>query len=250
MSKGDPGFLDHLVDRHVALLDVRQRLEVEAEEAAGPRGSAGPGVPTDQGPWMSVSMGLGTRGEEIAAQVGEQLGWRVFDREILEAIARTTHTRERLLSRLDERAIGKLEEFFTRFLMPREPSQSVLLNDMMQVVWALGREGQAILLGRGANWILSGEGGLRVRLTAPLAARVAQVAGADDLSEADAERKVHADDARRAGFIRQAYGRNIGEPLGYDLTLNTHTLGEAVTVQLILAALEMKVHPKPVDGHG
>lgn len=229
MGKGDSGFLDHLIDRHVALLDVRKRVSAETEQS----GQAA----TEQGPWLSISMGIGVGGDTIGRQVGERLDWRVFDREILEAIAKTKPTRERLFARLDERAVGKLEEFFTRFLMPREPSPSVLLNDMMQVIWALGREGSVVLLGRGANWILEGAGGLRVRLIAPLEARVAHVAREEDLSEAEALAKIEKDDARRAGFIRQAYGADITDPLGYDLILNTAALGEAKTVELILGAL-------------
>ena len=75
-------------------------------------------------------------------------------------------TRERLLSRLDERAVGRLDEFFANLLMPRVPSQSAFLNDMMQMIWTLGRDGYAVLLGRGANWILEARYGLRIRLTA------------------------------------------------------------------------------------
>jgi hypothetical protein len=44
---------------------------------------------------------INTGGEVIGRGVAEKPGWHLFDREILEAIARTTRTRERLLSRLD-----------------------------------------------------------------------------------------------------------------------------------------------------
>ena len=239
MGTGDPGFLDHLIDRHIALLDIRRKLGEESR--AGEPTTSSP----EQGPWVTISKELGSGGEEIARQVAERLGWHVFDREILEAIAHNTQTRERLLSRLDERAVGRLDEFFANLLMPRVPSQSAFLNDMMQMIWTLGRDGYAVLLGRGANWILEARYGLRVRLTAPVGVRVDRIACAGSLSQVEAQKRVHEDDARRAGFIRQVYGRDIADPLGYDLTLNTTSLGTATCARFILAALEVKLGVTP-----
>ncbi|MDF1563015.1 MAG: cytidylate kinase-like family protein [Deltaproteobacteria bacterium] len=231
MIRRGPGHLDHLIDRHVALLDVQKR--VQSEKAGERAAQAAP----EEGHWLTVSMGMGVQGEAIGRAVGERLGWRVFDRELLDVIARTEHTRERLLARLDERAVGKLEEFFSRFLMPREPSRSILVNDLMQVIWALGREGSVVLLGRGANFVLAGTGGLRVRLVATLEERVARVAEEEKLSSAEAKAKILADDTRREGFLRQTYGRAINDPRAYDLILNTGTLGVERSVELILTAL-------------
>lgn len=238
MGKDDPGFLDHLIARHMALHEVRRKLGEESRTGEKP-------TPLEQGPWVTVSKELGSEGEEIARQVAERLGWHVFDREILEAIASTTATRERLLSRLDERAVGRLDEFFSNILMPKVPSQAAFLNEMMQVIWMLGRDGHAVLLGRGANWVLDARYGLRVRLTAPVAERIDRVARAGGLSHVDAQKRVHEDDKRRTGFIRQAFGRDIADPLGYDLTLNTAGLGSAACVKLILASLENKLGVKP-----
>lgn len=239
MGREDPGFLDHLIDRHIALLDIRRKLDEESH--AGKKRTSS----LEQGPWLTISKELGSDGEEIGRQVAKHLGWQVFDREILGAIATTTRTRERLLSRLDERAVSRLDEFFANVLMPKVPSQSAFLNEMMQVIWLLGRDGHAVLLGRGANWILEARYGLRVRLTAPVGARVDRFARTGGLSHVDAQKQVREDDTRRAGFIRQVYGRDIADPLGYDLTLNTASLGTAACVKFILAVLEDKLGVKP-----
>jgi hypothetical protein len=183
MGTEDPGFLDHLIDRHIALLDIRRKLDEESR--AGEKTASS----LEQGPWLTISKELGSDGGEIGRQVAKHLGWHVFDREILEAIAGTTDTRERLLSRLDERAVGRLDEFFANVLMPKVPSQSAFLNEMMQVIWLLGRDGQAVLLGRGANWILEARYGLRVRLTAPVGERIDRVARLGGLSHVDAQKR-------------------------------------------------------------
>lgn len=235
MGREDPGFLDHLIDRHIALLEVRRKLHEESHTGETRI------YPLAKGPWITISKELGSDGEGIARRITDRLGWHLFDREILEAIARTTHCRERFLSRLDERAVGKLDEFFANILMPGMPSQEAFLNEMMQVIWLLGRDGQAVLLGRGANWILDARYGLRVRITAPVGKRVDRIAHTCGLSHVEAQKRVREDDMRRAGFIRQVYGRDIADPLGYDLSLNTSGLGIAACESIILAALEDKI---------
>lgn len=105
----------------------------------------------------------------------------------------------------------------------------------------LGRDGHAVLLGRGANWILDPHFGLRVRLTSPVEERVDRVARQGGTSHLDAQKQVHRDDARRAAFIHQVYDRDITDPLGYDLTLNTAALGTDACARVILAALEDKL---------
>jgi len=238
MGTEDPGFLDHLIDRHIALLEVRRKLGEEGR-AGEPSSSS-----LEQGPWLTISKELGSDGENVARKIADRLGWHVFDREILEAIARTTQTRERFLSRLDERAVGRLDEFFANILMPGVPSQEAFLNEMMQVIWLLGRDGHAVLLGRGANWILEARYGLRVRLTAPVGERVDRFARTSGLSHVDAQKRVREDDTRRAGFIKQVYGHDIADPLGYDLSLNTGGLGTNACETIILAALEDKLGVK------
>jgi cytidylate kinase len=239
MGKADSGFLDHLIDRHMALLEVRRKLGEESRPGSREASSL------EQGPWVTVSKEIGSGGEDIAGRVAERLGWHLFDREILEAIARTTHSRERLLSRFDERAVGRIDDFFANLLTPRVPSRSRFLGDMMQVIWLLGRAGHAVLVGRGANWILDPRWGVRVRLTAPVEARIDRVARAGGLSQVEAQKRVREDDAGRAGFVRQVFGRDIADPLGYDLTLNTAVLETAVCCRLILAALEAKLGVRP-----
>jgi len=237
----DPAHLDRLVERQMRAVAIRRQAAHEAARAArGPERSA---PHPAEGPWLTVSKQLGSRGTEIARRVGENLGWHLFDREIVQAIAARTHTREKLLAKLDEHAPGIFEELMAR-LIPQALTPSDFEREMVQVIWALGRHGSAILLGRGANWLLDPRCGLRVRIVASETERARRVAEREEIGAAEALHRVREDEERRAAFVRKVFRRDLDDPLGYDVVLNSDALTTETTAEIILTALRKKLdHP-------
>jgi len=123
--------------------------------------------------------------------------------------------------------------------------QAGFLLEMTRVVWAVGRQGKAIVLGRGANWVLDSRFGLRVRLVAPVEVRVERVAEQEGLVRADAEKRVAAHDGEQQAFIRQAFGRRIDDPMGYDLVVNLGQLDPVGAAEAVLVALQRKLESQP-----
>ena len=99
----------------------------------------------------------------------------------------------------------------------------------------------AVLLGRGANWLLNPRYGLRVRTLAPLDTRVERVARAAGVETAAARDRVLEEDRSLSGCIRSAFGRDIDDPLGYDLVLNLGDLGQDAAGAAVAAALREKL---------
>jgi cytidylate kinase len=99
------------------------------------------------------------------------------------------------------------------------------------------------MLGRGANWLLNSQYGLRVRAIAPVEKRVERLTRTQGISAADAIRRVEEDNAGRAGFMRQVYKQDIDNPLGYDLVLDLGTLDLEPAVELAVTALSSKLTP-------
>ena len=232
----DPSHLDKLIDRQMNSWELRRRLAAEGGEAAHRELAHLP-----EGPWITVSKQLGTDGIEIAHLVGDRLGWQTFDREILETIARQSHSREKLLSKMDERAAGLFDNLFARWIAPEALSPSEYLRELTLVIFELGRQGRAVMVGRGANWLLDPRFGLRIRLVAPSEYRARRIAQVQGLEPAAAERAVRENDAALAAFIRRTYRKDIHDPLGYDLILNVGHMTKSAVVETILAALCVKV---------
>jgi len=231
--------IEQILERQARFWDVRERISSEGGEAAR-RALAH----LAEGPWITVSRLIGASGSEIGRCLAEELHWQVFDREILSAIAETSHTREAVLSRLDERAIGTINDYLAQMVVPGDPGQAGYLEHLVRVVWGLARQGNAIILGRGANYFLDSRFGLRVRLVAPFDTRVDRVAERESLARSDAAQAVRRNDERQQAFIRQVFRRELNDAEGFDLVLNTGSLSTEVAVATILAALRHKLQAK------
>jgi len=228
----DSSSLSGLIDRQVSLWESKKGLQVERRGTLAHR---------SEGPWITISTQLGAGGVELAKGLGARLLWQVFDKEILGEIAKNTNTREKVLSRLDDHAVGAFEEYVTHLFVPGNLGRSAYVLEMMRVVWAIARQGQAIMLGRGANWLLDPRYGLRVRAIAPVEKRIEWLTRTQAMSAADAIRRVEEDNADRARFTRQVYKQDIDNPLGYDLVVNLGTLDLEPAVELVAAALSHKL---------
>jgi cytidylate kinase len=222
-------FIEQIIEQQAKFWEVRRRLAEEGGEAARQALAH-----LSEGPWITVSKQWGSGGVELARRVGEEMGWQVFDREILIAIAENTKMRETVLSRMDERAIGSFNDYIVQMLVPSDPGQLTFLQEMVRVIWGLARQGNAVIVGRGANWFLSPQYGLRVRTIAPLEYRMQQLSGAT-------EKEIRERDAEQVSFIRRVYGRSIDDPEGYDLILNLQSMDFRTAVEVVMAALRKKL---------
>ncbi|HUM03775.1 MAG TPA: cytidylate kinase-like family protein [Thermoanaerobaculia bacterium] len=194
-----------------------------------------------EGPWVSISRQLGSGGSVLAVQVAEKLGWKVCDREILAAIAADTRSDEHLLGRLDEQGVTEFHEYLAPLIVPDDPGQARYLKEMTRVIARLAREGRTVLVGRGANWILTPSCGLRIRSVGARDARAAVLAEAEGIPLERARKNVDQNDLTQRKFIRQAFNRDIDDPAGYDLILNPLDLGLPAAVDAVLAAAKTKL---------
>jgi cytidylate kinase len=184
---------------------------------------------------------MGSGGIELARRLGHELGWQVYDREILRVIAENTHTRESILAQMDEKAVGPLSEYLRRLLDSSIPGQVPILRETVSVIWSLARQGYAVIVGRGANWFLSQKSGVRVRTIAPREFRIAAVGRDTATDRATVERTIDEDDQRRAYYIQQTHGQDIENPEGYDLVLNLGVLDLDDAQEIVLTALRRRI---------
>lgn len=234
-----PTNVESLIDRQMRMWEVRQKLAAEGGEAA--RREL---VHLEQGPWVTVSRQIGSGGVEIAEAAAAALGWQLYDREIVAGIAEHTHLREQVLGRVDGRSSSWLSDYLNHLLTPESISQDTFAREMIEVVWAIAREGRAVLVGRGANWLLDPQYGLRVRVVAPTEVRVATVARHQDVSTEEAGRVVRQRDEQTRSFIRQTFDRDINDPAGYDLVINTAHLSVSSAAGVVQSALRGKLRPE------
>lgn len=190
--------------------------------------------------WVSISRQMGSGGSLLARAIGERLGWSVLDREIVVEIARGMHRPEPVVAAHDERPSGPLDDYLSYLMVPGDPGQNRFLEEMVATIRSIAKTRNAVIVGRGANWFLESKCGLKLRIVAPVEHRVDLLAQRIGISRDEAVRRLHDADAEQRTFIRQAFGREIDDPLGYDLVVNLGSIPLDAATGVVLTALERK----------
>ncbi len=226
-----------LLERQLGLWEVKRRLE----DVGTRRGRCLEGN-VAYGPCLLISRERGSGGGRVARLAGKRLDWRVFDREVVDDIAKLAHVRQELIESVDlETRANWEDDAWKPELLPEDIGFEQYLRCLRQIVLTLGHHGDVVILGRGAQWLLPAECALRVRVTAPFELRVKRVAQSQKVSLADAQRHVEEFDASRTEFVRKCFQSDPNAALNYDLVLNTEKLTEEGAVEIVLLALRDKL---------
>src|SRR5262249_7672885 len=160
--------------------------------------------------------------------------------ELIHAIAEESGASEELLRSLDEHARNNLEDMIQGILMGVAYTESEYFKHLLRVVHTISRHGRAVLVGRGANFILTQSPALRVRAVCRADIRVRRIMEVRGLSQHDAEREVAHVDRERAHFMKRHYKADVADPTGYDVLVNTGTLPIDSAVDVVAAGYRAK----------
>jgi cytidylate kinase len=188
-------------------------------------------------PVVTVSREPGSGGRVVAQNLAARLGFEVFHQEVLHEMAKRAEVSNQLLATLDERGLSVLEDWISSLVDDRHLWPDQYLRHLMNVIGTIGKHGRAVVVGRGANFVLPPEQRFRVRITAPRRLRIENVARDFNLSPDEAKRRVIKTESNRKAFIRKYFNADIADPTNYDLVMNTATLTIDNAVDVIGAAL-------------
>lgn len=206
----------------------RRRAALPYAEVVGP---ASPHIT------IALSRQAGAGGNTVAEAVAGQLGWTVYDHELLERIAQEMHVRVSLLDSVDERHASWLEQQVEAFSHVPYVTESAFFRHLVETILNLGVHGECIIVGRGANFILPARSTLRVRLIADLDDRISFMADEFGLGRQDAARLVRETDRSRMHFVKEHIHQDLADPLHNDLVLNTSRMSVAECADVIVSAV-------------
>jgi cytidylate kinase len=118
-----------------------------------------------------------------------------------------------------------------RHLWPNE-----YLGQLTNVIGAIGAHGHAVILGRGASYILPKAICLRVLVVAPLERRIQNVSEAYKVSEKIARQNVLGKESERIAFIRGYFHEDMLSPVNYDLVFNMEMNEQDTVVEMVKTA--------------
>lgn len=188
-------------------------------------------------PVITLSRQPGSGGKFVARSAAETLGLDLFHQELINAMAENADTSARVIRTLDERGVSMLEDWVSAAISDRHLWPDEVSRMLMQVIGTIGRHGKAVIVGRGANFVLPAENRFRVRIIAPLEKRVDCVAEAHGLPKKEAKQRVLRTESDRRAFVRKYFHSDIGDPANYDMVLNTGSLSVESAAAAICSAV-------------
>ena len=140
------------------------------------RAQTSPGIPVARFQNICISREAGAGASIIARLVGQRLGWKVYDQELIEAIAHRMGQPIDEIQALDELAPSMVQDWLLPLREEYYAPQEAYLDHLAKLIEAIGRAGDSILVGRGAGFMLPRETTLSLRVIAPLKVRAIRLA--------------------------------------------------------------------------
>lgn len=193
---------------------------------------------------ITIEREYGSGGGEIAQLVAQQLGWKLWDHQLTEEIAKLANCPKAVVEIREERNDPLYYRLFKSFLrgsyegslnahkMNVIDSESIL-KITRRVIEQVSKEGNSVLVGRGSQQFLKDrQDTLRVFLYAPREDKVRRLIDRGK-SQIEAEQLVDTVDRERKDFIQKYFGVEWPDRGIYHTMVNT-TIGNRAVADTIL----------------
>ncbi|PKN59954.1 MAG: hypothetical protein CVU53_05585 [Deltaproteobacteria bacterium HGW-Deltaproteobacteria-11] len=185
------------------------------------------------GPVITISREPGCGGAKIAKHLVQQLDMDLFGGQIIQKVAESVEMSEKVVKSLDEKEMTKRDDWLTALFETRHLWPDRYLYHLTKVIGTIGRCGNAVILGRGANYILPQQHTFRVRFIAPVDVKLANVLRT---TPEEAKKYILKTESGRQAFIRQYFHADITDPGHYDMVINMGKLSTNGAVDAVKAA--------------
>jgi cytidylate kinase len=182
-------------------------------------------------PVIALTQGMGSLAQDIAEQLAAELNLTTLQHEVAEHVASKMHVSKSLISRLRAGKAGPIE----RLTSDREGIAVYTAEEVLETA----ARGGVVLRGWGATCLLRPVPHVPcIRILRPFEKRVEWLMKALDTDDKDAaEAEIRRSDHANATRMHDQFGVHWGDPVLFDMVLNTDRLSVDTCVQQIKALL-------------
>jgi len=189
-------------------------------------------------PCITVSREPCSRGRLITRKVSKFLKIEFYDKKLVDMIAKESKKKRELIDALDEKTQNTIGNIINSFLGLESLPEYSYIKSLSRVVCGISASHPAVIVGRGANFILPEKTALRVRVMAPFETRVKYAIKDKKTNEKEVKKKLIKIHRQRKEFISKYFNKNISNANYYDLVLNTKHLTVNQAVEIIIIAFK------------
>ena len=197
---------------------------------------------------LTVNREFGSGGGRIAQTIAEWLGWKLLDRDIIDAIAYAAHVDSKVVRHYDEHVDSWLKRINQQAMRSAALAAGLELGEnsvfdaeemvkiSRKIIEEAYVEGNCVIVGRGSQCILQHKPDVyHVFVYAPYLDRLARLRDRLDKG-VHAEQRIRIVDEERAKYLQQYYGKCWNNPHLYDLMISSRT-DEEWSARAILYAM-------------
>jgi cytidylate kinase len=201
---------------------------------------------------MTVNREFGSGGGYIAQTIAAKMGWKLLDRDIIDAIAYSAHVDSKVVSHYDEHIDSWMKRINQQAMRSAALAAGIELGEhtvfdaeemvkiSRKIIEEAYVEGNCVIVGRGSQCILQHKPDVyHVFIYAPYLDRLERLRPRLDKG-VHAEQRIRIVDEERAKYLQQYYGKTWNTPHLYDLMIASRP-DEEWTARAILYAMNGQV---------
>lgn len=206
---------------------------------------------------LTVNREFGSGGGRIAQAIAESLGWKLLDRDIIDAIAYAAHVDTKLVKNYDEHVVSWLRRLNQQAMRAAALAAGLELGEnsvfdaeamvkiSQKIIEQAWTDGNCVIVGRGSQCVLQHKPDVfHAFVYAPMRDRILRLRQRLEKG-ADIEQRIRTVDGERAKYLQQYWGKSWCNLHLYDLMISSRE-DEDSTARVILEA--MKGEKETVDG--
>ena len=187
---------------------------------------------------INVGRSFGSGGGFVAKAVGSKLGIPVFDNELISKTAEESGYSKSLFAHGEEKSLFSVSSFFASgrlsYLDSGYMNDNVLFNIQSEVIRQIADKGDAVIIGRCADYILRDRPCLNVFVCGSEQYRIRRLMENEGLSADEAEKLMRRKDRTRETYYNYYTFGAWGQASNYHLCIDSSILGIEGTADYII----------------
>jgi cytidylate kinase len=209
---------------------------------------------------ITISRQFGAGAMALGKMLAEKYGYTLASREIVQQIADKAKVSTDFVLSVEKEAGTRLSRFMTRIISSRGMVSKILRDDsgyideklyldyLVLTVVQIADEGNAVVMGRGSQYILrTHPDAVHILLVDDLENRIKRVERREKISYEQAVRIVHHEDKRRLNLYHRLGKQDYDSPSLYHMVLNMSRLTRPQAFEMISRIVDSMESSKPAN---
>ena len=187
---------------------------------------------------INIGRSFGSAGGHIGHAIGQKLGIPFYDNELISRVAEENGYSKGIFDRAEEKSLFSFSSFFASsrlgYMDGGYVNDNVLFGIQSEVIKTVAAKGDAIFIGRCADYILRDLDCLNVFVTAPEQYRIHSLVESEGITADEAEKLMRRKDRTRETYYNYYTFGAWGKASNYHLCVDSSILGIDGTAEMII----------------